>query len=272
MLIDELQAGVFEEVDRFLDNERGRLNAYILIDGAFVPGLYKEFGVEKGEANVQVLFKELPGADDDVLNVSPFVFHLESMTPKMRTLLRRCGGWPMLSLIESDESLHLLAERLASWCIVANDGVRFNFRFADTRRLPAIVQTLGTGQLGSMFGSARRIRYINRFGDWEYLDLPGSARKITTRPQTIMSPQFSKLVEDGEVDVIVGQLKGLGYMSDWKSSTQFVHVASAVSAAVAGKLTAEETLEWCKASVQLKISTPTTIVAELEQWRSNIAT
>ncbi len=267
MLIDELQPGTFEDVDRFLDSESRRLNAYILIDGAFVPRLYKEFIVEKGESNVHVLFKELPGADADILAVSPFLFHLTSLTSNMRALLSKCSGWPMLSLIESAEPLTALVERLASWCIVANDGMRFNFRFADTRRLPAIVQTLNTAQLGSMFGSARGIRYISRFGNWQYLDIPGAAREITARPQTIMPHQFSKLVEDGEVDVIVARLKGLGYMSDWKCSMQFVHVASAVSAAVAQKLTAEETFDWCKASVQLKISAPTTIAAQLEQWR-----
>lgn len=142
--------------------------------------------------------------------------------------------------------------------------MRYYFRSADTRRVPAIVQTLNTGQLGSIFGSAHRISYISCFGDWQYLDLSGSARGITGRPQKLMSPQFSKLVEDGEVDVIVGQLKRLGYMSDWKSSTQFVHVASTVSAAVAGKLMTEEAFAWCKTSVQFKISAPTSIVVQSE--------
>jgi hypothetical protein len=67
-------------------------------------------------------------------------------------LLDKCSGWPMMCAIETPESQAELAARLAAWCVVEVDDQRFNFRFPDTRRLPAIFDALTPTQRAEFAG------------------------------------------------------------------------------------------------------------------------
>lgn len=268
MLIDEFHPGVIEELKTRLDKQAP--NLFILVDGAFVPGLFRKFVNEIGDAKVKVLFKDLPGATSEVLDASPFLMHPQFLSMHLQELFNKCSGWPMVSLIESNEPFGTLAERLASWCIVASDGMRFNFRFADTRRLPALIETLNAVQLGSMFGSASGIRYVNRSGVWQYLKLLGQSQEITARPQSLSTQQFARLVDDGEVDIVLARLIELGRFTNWRRLDQFRHVANALKAAKVEDLSAEDTFAWCEASVDFELSSPTAAIENLAQWSGRL--
>ncbi|PWF47961.1 DUF4123 domain-containing protein, partial [Massilia glaciei] len=111
-------------------------NLYLLIDGVFVPGLYRKIRstMERTDA-LSLLFEALPGCTDATRDVSPFLISFRTATGLLKKVLAKCSGWPMVSAIETPETLAGLANRLAAWCIVENDNQRFNFRFPDTRRL-----------------------------------------------------------------------------------------------------------------------------------------
>lgn len=116
---------------------------YLLIDGAFLPGLRRKLAA----LSPTLLFEFLPGCNDNTRDVSPLLL---ACMPAALRWLERTSGWPMLSVIATRESQRQLAERLAAWCIIEADGQRFNFRFPDTRRLPAIFAALTSGQQAQM--------------------------------------------------------------------------------------------------------------------------
>lgn len=133
---------------------------YVLVDAAFVPGLHKKLANDRKA----ILFASLPGCTEEAVDASPFVTLLDPADRALKALLLRCDRWPMLSVIATPESLQQLASRLSAWCVVEVDGQRFNFRFPDTRRLPAIFDTLSLTQRAQLLGPAkswmaRRVSY-----------------------------------------------------------------------------------------------------------------
>lgn len=123
---------------------------YLLIDGVFIPGLHRRFkAVMPSTLMPSLLFEGIPSCSDRTRDVSPFLVPFQSANSRFVALLRECSGWPMICAIETAESQGELTERLAAWCVVEVDGQRFNFRFPDTRRLPAIFCALSADQLGA---------------------------------------------------------------------------------------------------------------------------
>ena len=205
MLIDPYDA---QWLDRF-DVSAGA--TYLLIDGAFVPGLHRRIKATVPASHApSLLFEKLPGCSDKTRDVSPFLVRFQPSNPRFRALLEQCSGWPMICAIETPESQAELTERLAAWCVVEVDGQRFNFRFSDTRRLPAIFDALLDGQRAQFAGPATRWSYIDRGGEWQELCVPQVLYPIADRPR-LDDQQFAKLVHDSETDEVISILAYRGH-------------------------------------------------------------
>jgi hypothetical protein len=232
LLIDEFAEGVLEELDAFAAASE-KHNLYVLIDGAFDPGLQRRFIAELGGHALHLLFDDLPSVTEEVLDVSPFVFRYLPGNPAIRELLKRCSGLPMLSAIASPEPLQTLAERLSAWTIIASDGARFNFRFADTRRLPTILRMLRDEQLGAMVGPALAWHYVARTGQWAMATLSGASAPVNPRPQTLDSEQFASMADDAEADAMLAGIKKSGHVFQGCPSEHFQCVVLVWEAAIA---------------------------------------
>jgi hypothetical protein len=212
----------------------------VLIDGAFVPGLHRRIGVDRKA----LLFEGLPASGPGTLDVSPFIVPFDPEDPALRAVLRRCQGWPMVSVIESPEPWPELAARLAAWCIVENDGQRFNFRFADTRRLPAVLRTLDETQRGQLTGSAVSWSYIGRDGRWETLALNVSAGTIVSDPQ-LDDAQFAALVEDSRADEVLARLDDHPARAAHRPSQCHALITLALAVVLEAGIGDTELVEWC---------------------------
>lgn len=241
MLIDPFAKNWFEELYARAEELRPSHGLYLLLDGVFVPGLHRLLGKN---AKV-ILFESLPGCTEDAKDVSPFLIPFDSVDKNLPALLRRCDGWPMVSAIETPESLTELSERLAVWCVVEADGQRFNFRFPDTRRLPAIFQTLSAAQRAQMAGPAVRWSYVSRVGDWHELDVGGPGVEIATDP-LLDQRQFALLVDDSRTDELLTLLADRGCAPHRHPSRSYALLTAALRAAAAAELNNDDTVDWCE--------------------------
>lgn len=184
---------------------------FLLIDGVFVAGLHRRIkAVMPATEAPSLLFEGLPSCSDGTRDVSPFLVRYQPSNSRMRSLLEKCSGWPMICAIETAESQAELTERLAAWCVVEVDDQRFNFRFPDTRRLPTIFGALSGEQRAALAGPATRWSYIDRSGKWQDLAVTGTPCAIAVRPR-LDDQQFAKLVSDSEADEVISILASRGY-------------------------------------------------------------
>jgi hypothetical protein len=244
MFIDEFKAGWLDELDSWADELRAGRHLYLLIDGVFVPALQRRFISVLGEHAVSLLFETLPACSEAVKDASPFVLRYPHGQQAVKELLKSCSGWPMVSVIETAETLDQLTARLAAWCVVENDGQRFNFRFPDTRRLPGIFGALTHVQQGELSGPAVRWNYIGREGVWQALAPRGVAQTVQERPQKLDNEQFGRMVSDSEADEMIVQLEYRGQRLDGKRSQTFATVAQALAVADARGLASADRLKW----------------------------
>lgn len=224
---------------RFRERPAGHA-LHVLIDGAFVPGLHRGIAANRKA----LLFEGLPASGPDVLDVSPFIVPFDPRDRVLRAVLHRCQGWPMVSVIESPEPWTDLAARLAAWCVVEVDGQRFNFRFADTRRLPAILRTLAPAQRRQFAGPALSWSHIGRDGSWHTLTLDGSGSAIASDPQ-LDDAQFAALVEDSRADEVLARLATYPGRSAYRLSQAHALTSSALAPALKAGMGDTELVEWC---------------------------
>lgn len=218
---------------------------YLLIDGAFLPNFYRE--VQKVLAapdDVAQLFEQLPGCTDNTRSVSPFLVPYSGASFLMTLALKKCSGWPMVSSIETTETMAGLKARLAAWCVIENDGQRFNFRFPDTRRLPAIFDFLTIPQRSSLGGPAVRWSYIGRTGAWNELPLPQVSGDVAEEPK-LNDTQFAAMVRDSEVDETIVLLRDRGPLPAQLLSDIYANVHAALRIATLAKLEQDLHLDWC---------------------------
>lgn len=213
---------------------------HVLVDGAFVPGLHRRIGVDRKA----LLFEGLPASGPSTLDVSPFIVPFDPEHRALRAVLRKCQGWPMVSVIESPEPWLDLAARLAAWCIVEVDGQRFNFRFADTRRLPAILRTLDGAQRRQFAGPAVSWSHIGRDGTWQMLALAGSGNPIASGPR-LDDAQFGALVEDSRADEVLARLDDHPNRGAHRPSQAHALVSSALAPAINAGVGDAELVDWC---------------------------
>lgn len=213
---------------------------HLLVDGAFVPGLHRRIGADRRA----LLFDGLPGSGPGTLDVSPFVLPFDPDDRALKSMLRNCLGWPMVNVIDSPEPWPELAARLAAWCIIEVDGQRFNFRFADTRRLPVILKTLSPEQRGQFTGPAMSWSYIARNGSWCKLTLDGSGGVIATNPQ-LEDAQFAALVEDSRADEVLARVADHPGRSAYRPSQAHALISSALAPALEAGIGGGDVIDWC---------------------------
>ena len=241
------------------------MNLYLLIDGAFLPGLFRsrEFSAIN-ESGPRLLFEALPSCSEAVRDASPFLVPLNKITPALIKKLDECSGWPMLSAIETTEGIDELASRLSAWCVIENDGQRFNFRFPDTRRLPRIFELLTPQQRAEFCGPMGAWSFIARDGNWQDLAVAGTAYAVASNP-SLDDAQFGAMVRDSEADEMLSRLKYSGVVSAAPLSTQHRIVYAALKAAAGSDLPEAFHMQWCEFTLQQQIEDvgPT----RLAKWR-----
>jgi hypothetical protein len=240
MLIDAYAEDLFTDLhDRARALGTG-LRLHLLLDGAFVPRLHRKLP----NHSKTLLFELLPGCSEQAKDVSPFLVPFESTDEALSAVLKRCSGWPMVSVIETTDRIEQLAERLAAWCVVEADGQRFNFRFPDTRRLPAIFGILNGRQRAQLAGPATRWSYVSRDGHWRELELSGSEAGIVAEP-VLDQAQFAQMVDDSRADELLVLLSDRGNEVYRHPSRSYQLVATAIKAAKA-ELGNDELIDWCQ--------------------------
>lgn len=218
---------------------------YLLFDGVFVPGLHRRIEVVMPSTDApSLLFEGLPSCSDSTRDVSPFLVRYQPSNSRLRTLLEKCSGWPMTCAIETAEGQAELTERLAAWCVVEVDDQRFNFRFPDTRRLPAIFGALSGEQRSAFAGPATRWSYIDRSGKWQELAVPCKSYAIVGRPR-LDDHQFAKLVSDSEADEVISILAYRGHGFGLHSH-DFATVSLALRVSRAVGMDTTSKVAWCE--------------------------
>lgn len=229
-----------------LAREAAQANArlYLLLDSVFLPGLHRKLA----GLSPALLFESLPGCTDATRDVSPLLLAYPGpgMSMAEASWLQRCSGWPMLSAIATRESQAELAARLAAWCIVEADGQRFNFRFPDTRRLPAIHAALTPVQQAQLAGPAVGWSYMARNGNWRQLPLPGLDSALAERPVALSEQQFASLVSDSEADEILAMLHERGHDHSQDRHGAYLLVAQALAAIEGEPLDTYDKADWCE--------------------------
>lgn len=245
---------------------------FLLIDGAFVPGLHRRIEAVMSSADApSLLFEALPSCSDVTRDVSPFLVRYRPSNSRLRSLLEKCSGWPMACAIETAESQAELTERLAGWCVVEVDNQRFNFRFPDTRRLPAIFGALSVEQRAALAGPATRWSYIDRSGKWQELAVPGKPCAIADRPQ-LDDQQFAKLVNDSEADEVIAILASRGYKAG-PHSQDYATVSLALRVSRSASMDTVSRVAWCESCLDEGQSRDAgDLVACLPQWMATNST
>lgn len=262
MLIDAFADNWLDDLESYAAGIAETKNLYLLLDGVCVPGLHKLVG-HGGKA---ILFASLPACTKEVEDASPFLIPFVPADKQLRLLLPRCDRWPMLSAIETSESISQLAERLAAWCVVEADGQRFNFRFADTRRLPAIFATLSATQRMQFVGPASRWAYIARDGQWHELPVEGAGSDIATNPE-LDDGQFATLAGDSQTDEYIALMDYRGNDVFKYPSRTHALLDCALRAARTANLPEDELYDWCEWFWQQdQLGDDSALVGMLQKW------
>ncbi|MGO4476505.1 DUF4123 domain-containing protein [Massilia sp. 2TAF26] len=241
MLIDAFTEDWIDILIRRASQLPASRKMYLLLDGAFVPGLHRRLPKE----SKALLFDALPGCSEEAEDVSPFLTAFVPDDRFLKRFLGRCNRWPMVSAIETSETLEQLADRLGGWCLVESDGQRFNFRFPDTRRLSAILKALSPVQCAQITGPAVCWSYIDRTGCWCDLVLPGCDTDIAVQAE-LDQHQFAFLVMDSAADEILVMLANRGHKVFEHPSRSHALVTSALHAVHTTQLLDSALLDWCE--------------------------
>jgi hypothetical protein len=270
MLIDAYTSDWLTSLDAMANDATAPESIYLLIDGAFVPAIHRQFTMAlPSEERLYFMFDGLPGFESKSRDVSPFLLRCDPDNAALKEVLSQCSGWPMVSAIRTAGSIKDLAERLASWCIVQADEFNFNFRFPDTRRLPDVVAVLEKQQLTEMLGCATRWSYIDRRGQWVHLAMEGSAQPAALTP-SLSKEQFAALIERSEADVMLARIKQIEKKLGVEVlSQQYEVVEQLLQLAGRQKLAQADAVEICRTCLLNEKSKDPTIIAEFfAQWHA----
>lgn len=250
MFIDPHQPDTITRLIQRANDLPDGCNLYLLLDGAFVPGLYRSRPFQRSTAgHCFLLFETLPGCTDAVRDASPFVMLIKpaggTLMERLGARLATCSGLPMVSAIATTENLEQLGERLAAWCIIENDGQRFNFRFPDTRRLPGSFAALNSDQRAQLTGGMHFWLYIGRDGSWADLAVVGTDSAVAANV-VLDDVQFGEIVDDAAADEVLFRLAYSGFESDLPHSRLHAAVSAALNTAREAGLEEDLREEWCE--------------------------
>lgn len=267
MMIDQFKEGWLAELEQWLAAKSDEINLFVLIDGAFVPGLFRTLEFRGIAADpIALLFAALPACNEETRDVSPFLVPVSRLDRSLSLVLQKCIGWPTVSAIETTESLDELSRRLSAWCIVEVDDQRFNFRFSDTRRLPKIFATLTPQQRAELTGPMSRWSYIARDGNWEHLSVEGKVSHVASQP-TLNEAQFGTLVDDSEPEEVLVQLAYRGFEPNCLPSVSHGTVSKALRIADEGDLPQELRVDWCEFLLKQVKTLDSDADSALAAWR-----
>lgn len=193
---------------------------YLLIDGVFMDdalSFIRRWPLPVEPQNA--LFYERANDDADVLAASPWLLPYLPGSAPARKLLTQCDALPAITCIHAADALPALLSRLKRWTVVSCGDMQFNFRFTDTRRLPAIHRVLTPAQKAGLFGLHDQWAFMNRQGKWEALhalDAPHGNEPplIAASPlDELKAPelnddQFAALLNDSEPDEVIAAVWG----------------------------------------------------------------
>ncbi|RFP17668.1 DUF4123 domain-containing protein [Duganella sp. BJB488] len=249
MLIDPYEDNWLASLNEWSSGLEEQRQLYLLIDGVFIPGLYRKVEKVLSPGALRLLFESLPSCSDRTRDVSPFLMRFDVHAMGLPKLLAECSGWPMVSAIETDETLDELSQRLAAWCVVYSDGQRFNFRFPDTRRLPGIFSALHEEQRAQLIGPAHRWAYIDREGRWRDLAVPKLNAPAIQSPPELDDKQFGQMVSDSEPDSMLERIAYLQNFRGEKPSGLHAAVTQALRVAETQRLEPDLLFKWCRTVV-----------------------
>lgn len=273
MFIDPHHSDTVAQLKQRADDLPDECHLYLLLDGVFVPGLYRSRPFQDSTGGpIFLLFETLPGCTDAVKDASPFLMLIKPaggpLMERLGARLGACSGWPMVSAIASTESLEQVGERLAAWCVIENDGQRFNFRFPDTRRLPGSFAALHADQRAQLTGSMHFWSYIGRDGSWA--DLAVAGREGAVAENVVLDDvQFGVMVDDAAPDEVLFRLAYSGFESDLPHSLLHAAVSEALKTAREAGLEKDLREEWCE--YVARHGQGQNNLAGLAQWRTSLA-
>lgn len=261
-------------VDGWMDALRVRADGlptgqrlHLLIDGAFVPGLHRGIHSDRKV----MLFASLPGCSDEALDLSSFLMPFDPEDPTVQRMLRRCSGWPMVSVIQTQEDVKQLAARMAAWTVIEADGQRFHLRFADTRRIPAIVQVLDPGRRAQLLGPATSWSCIARSGAWQEIRLDGADTAPAESP-SLGTRQFGLLVEDSRIDEMLALFVRRHTGPAVPALQGYAVLSLALQVAKKERLTEAAMLDWCGFLWREgRAETTSTAAARFASWQATHA-
>lgn len=272
MLIDTYEENWLAGLNERVAQLDGLTKIYLLIDGVFIPGFYRQVRKALPAAEMRLLFETLPACSDKVRDVSPFLLPYDAELYGLGKVLRQCSGSPMVSAIETGETLLQLADRLAAWCVIYSDGQRFNFRFPDTRRLPGIFAALHPDQRAQLAGPAKRWSYIDRAGSWKELPVPMLDSAIAQERPELDDVQFGMMVGDNEADSMLVRISRRQHLPDRKPSHLHAAISQALRVAEAQALEPDLLLEWCEDCLLQAVLPDENVMAErMIEWRRCVA-
>ncbi|GJJ02972.1 hypothetical protein RugamoR64_35100 [Duganella rhizosphaerae] len=272
MLIDTYHENWLSDLHERTSQLGGRTQIYLLIDGVFVPGLYRQVRKAVPAPEVTLLFETLPACSDKVRDVSPFLVRYDATVTGLDKVLGLCSGSPMVSAIETEETLAQLTERLAAWCVVYSDGQRFNFRFPDTRRLPGIFSALRADQRAQLVGPATRWAYIDREGGWKELHVPMVDSPVVQDRPELDDDQFGMMVSDNEVDSMLVRISRRQHLPDEKPSHLHATISLALRVAEAQTLDENLLIDWCEEClVHSVLPDEIDMAKRMIEWRQSVA-
>lgn len=272
MLIDTYEEDWLACLHKRAEQLAGLTKIYLLIDGVFIPGLYRQVHKALPAAEMSLLFETLPACSDKVRDVSPFLLPFDAELYGLGKMLRQCSGSPMVSAIETQETLGQLAERLAAWCVIYSDGQRFNFRFPDTRRLPGIFAALHPDQRAQLAGPAKRWSYIDRTGAWKELPVPMLDSAIAQDQPELDDEQFGLMVGDNEADSMLVRISRRQHLPDRMPSHLHAAISQALRVAEVQALESDLLLEWCEECLIHPVLLDDKLMAErMIVWRQSVA-
>ncbi|MBV6319303.1 DUF4123 domain-containing protein [Duganella violaceipulchra] len=245
---------------------------YLLIDGVFVPGLYRQVRKAVPAMEMTLLFETLPSCSDKVRDVSPFLVRYDATLSGLEKILGHCSGSPMVSAVETKETLEQLTERLAAWCVIYSDGQRFNFRFPDTRRLPGIFSALRADQRAQLAGPATRWAYIDREGGWKELPVPMLDGPVAQGRPELDDGQFGMMVSDNEVESMLVRISRRQHLPDAKPSHLHATISQALRIAETQTLDDNLLIDWCEECLIHSVLPDEIVMAKrMIEWRHSVA-
>lgn len=251
MLIDSYTSDWLDGLDSIAQAYGHSGHTYLLLDGAFVPGIHKRFAQAlPADGTLKFLFEDLPGWRNEVRDVSPFVIRYDRANTRLKQVLNECSGWPMISAICTPELFDPFASRLSRWCVVNAAGQYINLRFPDTRRLPDIYSVLSDEQRTDMFGLAVLCAYVGRDGKWNRNELAAGDQASDKQPE-LTAAQFDALVNCSEADSVLAQIGPRSAVAKVVGkSKQYITVCAAIALAKERKLKRRDLLSWCEFSLE----------------------